>query len=54
MLYAWRHSTAYRDRPTAISARTDIRDVARILEEEDERQAAGDEHEWWDDQRWYG
>lgn len=55
MLYAWRHSTAYRDRPHAISARTDIRDVARILEEEDEALARGEhEREWWDDQRWYG
>lgn len=54
MLYAWRHSTAYRDRLTAVSARTDIRDVAQILEEEDEQLAAGGEREWWDDQRWYG
>ena len=55
MLYAWRMSTAYRDTATHIASARDFRDIAAVLEAEDEEQAADErDREWWDDRRFYG
>lgn len=55
LLYAWRHSTAYRDRLTVPRRSAHPYLVDELLEEEDERWAREEENrDWWDVERLYG